>query len=983
MGAASAAQLVPLVGRGAEQGRVAALLEGVAQGTPGVLLVGGEAGVGKTALVRDACARFSGQVLWGTCVHFAGTPVPFAAVVSALDGWLGAASGPERVEVLSGLDALRALLPSSPSAGAVEPGLLLAQLDAALLRIAQRDPVVLVVDDLQWADPSTLDLLAFLVTGLRSQRVGVIATVRDEDRPDGHLVNGWLADLRRIPPVSEVHLERLGEQDTADQVEALLGPGGADAGLGARVYARSGGNPYLTELIAGEPVGAVSSSPVAEALRAALLLRWHGLSETARGVTRVLAIGGRPVGVDVVEGVVGLLGERAAFGGDVREGLAEGVAAGVLAHPDGGRVWFRHPLIAEILSGDATGPDPSSVHSAYAKVLARRGGSGPGDVASHHELAGEWSEAYRWSLTAAQSTAAAQGAVEHLQHLQRACRLWSRVRGGTAPTGEYVDLLLRTSRAAQCVAKPEQALSLIDEALLLTDRAVAPGLVCRLLTLRHRMQVEGEHLAWTEVTPALREAEQIAQSLPGTAERAIVDSQLAWTEIWAGHERGRDLADGALRTARATGSPDALIPALVVSSLARPDACEALGWLEEAYALARASGDAAEMADAALGMHNLHQAHGQYAAALESGLRRGADLFVAGAPGVARFVLTSAAYFALCLGQWETAEASLRPALAAADGGHREAVARATMAVLSARRGDLAAAQRQLGRAAQISTTRYMGSATYPYGAVELLLAQRKPELALDVVEAQIGAVVLGDPRDCDELLLLGARAAAELAQDGRDRGQRDAAQMAQTRLRAVLAAGSGGGRSPFTAWDDADLLTPAVRAMYEAELARLDDRPDQELCWASARGACQRAGLRWDEAVAACHEAQAALRSGRPRAQAAELLRGAMSIAVELGAAPLRLSVETTAAAAHIALEPIAEASQSVPEGRPWAGLTAREREVLRHVVVGRSNTEIAKALFISDKTVSVHISNILRKSGTTSRVEAAAWATRLADAP
>jgi DNA-binding CsgD family transcriptional regulator len=486
---------------------------------------------------------------------------------------------------------------------------------------------------------------------------------------------------------------------------------------------------------------------------------------------------------------------------------------------------------------------------------------------------------------------------------------------------------------------------------------------------------------WTEVTPSLREAEQIAQSLPGTAEQAIVDSQLAWTEIWAGRERGRDLADEALRAARATGSPDVLIPALVVSALAHPDAAEALGWLEEAYELARVSGAAAEMADAALGMHNLHQAHGQYAAALESGLRRGADLFVAGAPGVARFVLTSAAYFALCLGQWATAEASLRPALAAADGGHREAVARATMSVLSARRGDLATAQRQLDRAAQISSTQYMGSATYPYGHVELLLAQRKPAQALAVVEAQIGVVVLGDPRDRDELLLLGARAAADLAQDGRDRRQRNAVQVAQERLRAVLAAGWGGGRSPFTAWDDADLLTPAVRAMYEAEVARLEERPDQVQCWAGAHGACQRAGLRWDEAVAATHEARAALRTGRPRAQAVELLRGAMSIAVELGATPLRLSVETTAAAAHIALEPIAQGSLSVSEGRPWAGLTAREQEVLRHVVAGRSNSEIANALFISDKTVSVHVSNILRKSGTTSRIEAAAWAGRLAD--
>ena len=980
MGAPSVGESALLFGRDVEQRRLEAMLADGAHGKPSVLLVKGEAGVGKTTLVRDACARFPGPVLWGTCVHFSASPVPFAGVVSALDGWVSGATQDERAEVLAGLDAMRVLLPSDPSGGhASDAALVLAQIDAAVLRIAHRQPAVLVVDALQWADASTLDLLAFLVSGLRTQTLAVIATVRDEDRPDGHPVNEWMADIRRMPGVEEVHLERLGPEDTAEQVEALVERRYRGEGLAAQVYARSGGNPYLTELIVSEPTGSGSGTSVSEALRAALLLRWHALSEPAREVARLVAIGGRPVEVEVLEGVVGILGERSSAFEAVRQGIGEAVTAGVLVRPQGNRVWFRHPLIAEVLTSDAVALDSGPAHSAYAKVLAGGDAPEPGDLASHHELAGEWSEAFRWSLVAAQSAAALQGATEHLEHLQRACRLWPRLPAGSPE--DHVELLLRTSRAAQCVADPEQALSLIDQALSLTDRARNPGRSCRLLALQHRMLVESRHLPWTTVTPALREAQQIAQSLPGTPEQVIVDSMLAWTELWADHERGRALADAALHTAKQTGSPDALIPALVVSAQGHPEANEAMDWLEEAYELARVSGDVIEMLDAALGMHNLHQVRGEYAAAIDLDLRRGADLILAGAPGAGRFVLTCAGVFALCLGRWAEAEAHLRPALASADGGHREAVARCAMAVLWVRLGDLARAEQELDRAAEISSTDYMGTATYPFGRVELLMAQGRPAEALAVVQAQIAVAVLGDHRDGDELLLLGARAAADLAQDGRDRGLPDAVQAASAQLASVQRAACKNASRRFVAWGKDDLVQPAREALYEAELARLGDRPDQAERWARARSACQRAGLRWEEGFAASYEARAALRDRRPRTEAAQPLRDAMAIALELGAAPLRRSVETTARASHISLEPIQHtALQAAPDGTNGA-LTHREQEILMHVVAGRSNLEIAKALFISDKTVSVHISNILRKTGTTSRVEAAAWANRHVD--
>ena len=118
MGAGSKARLGLVVGRGAEEQVLAAMLEAAANGEPGAVFVHGEAGIGKTALVRGACGRFGGEVLWGTCVHFGAASVPFAALASALDGWAAGAGAPARDEVLAGLDALSALLPGGSSGGA-------------------------------------------------------------------------------------------------------------------------------------------------------------------------------------------------------------------------------------------------------------------------------------------------------------------------------------------------------------------------------------------------------------------------------------------------------------------------------------------------------------------------------------------------------------------------------------------------------------------------------------------------------------------------------------------------------------------------------------------------------------------------------------------------------------------------------------------------------------------------------------------------
>ena len=130
------------------------------------------------------------QVLWGTCVHFGEASVPFAPVSGALQTWLERADAPTRAEVFSGAGDLGMLLPALGDARMGEPARLLPQINLVFNRLIGKAPTVLVIDDLHWADRSSLDVLAYLITGFRGQRMALLATCRDEHRGEGHRCTG-------------------------------------------------------------------------------------------------------------------------------------------------------------------------------------------------------------------------------------------------------------------------------------------------------------------------------------------------------------------------------------------------------------------------------------------------------------------------------------------------------------------------------------------------------------------------------------------------------------------------------------------------------------------------------------------------------------------------------------------------------------------------------------------------------------------------
>lgn len=560
------------------------------------MVVHGEAGVGKTHLVRKTCEGLGDgtQVLWGSSVHFGEATVPFGPVAGALQAWHAQADEESRMDVLSGAGDLGTLLPGLTEARTTEPGQLLPLIDTVLHRLADRAPTVLVIDDLQWADTASLDVLAYLITGFRRQRLALLATCRDEHRGDGHPLHGWLADMRRMPLFTEAHLDRISLAATETQIDALLGRV-VDIDLAIQVYERSGGNPYLTELLvrglSGTEAELAATAPAA--LKDALLASWHGLSTMTRQVTRLLAVGGRPTELAVLADVAS---EHSISPALLYSCLTEARDHGVLQADGESRSWFRHPLLADVLNDELPPGQAARIAATYVRVLEARPVTAPGraaDLASHNHRAGRIDETYRWSLAAADDAAVLRAAAVEAIHLERACSLWDKVspdvRGSAAG---HVDLLRRASSVCGRAGRLDTAVTLVEHALELVDPDSEPLLTSTLLLACWDAKYRS---STTDKAPLdeLVEAVHLTAAYPDAAERALALAGVATGEKWEGlQDEAVAHAEEAVRVARKSGSELALAGALSTRAFVRPldSAHDALADAQDAMRLARSCG---------------------------------------------------------------------------------------------------------------------------------------------------------------------------------------------------------------------------------------------------------------------------------------------------------------------------------------------------------------------------------------------------------
>ena len=950
------------------------------------MFVHGEAGVGKTRLVLDACEvaeRCGFGVLWGSCVRFGAAGAPYAPIVTALERWFipEGATG-LRGEVLGRSDDLYALigcLDQSGDGGGLTPRLA-PIIDRVLGRICADQPVVLVIDDLHWADETSLDVLAYVVAGFRRQRLLLVTTSRREALGVGHPLRGWLADLRRLPAVTELGLKRLDLADTEAQIAGLFGRA-PDPGLVEDVYARSGGNAYFTELLVTSLESRTTRLPsgVPMELREALLSAWRRLAPGARLLAQLLAVGGRPLDFDELAEVAksnSLIDSR------LTEAMSEAVEAGVVAASPGA-IWFRHPLLAEALYTTLLPGQARPMHAAFVALLqgvvpASAAGRCQhlAELALHHELAGNVDKAFEYVLLAADAAAHVQGYAEQTRQLGRAVELWSQV----VPTvreavGGLVPLLRRACAAAARAGDDEAAFSYVDRALTIVDRASTPLLAARLLCEWCGLVFATGRRAHWPLDEALQ-ALALTSQAPDSLEHVLALATVSEAENWSlDRNAAREHADLAVEAASRCGVPEAIVWALPSRAAARWAEPSGLAEAEELYRMASDSSDEVFIAKAAVWRSSALSARGR----LREDAQLTAEAFYklpasAKTAGVAAFLAGLAADRLLQLGELAAADALVREGLALRAvglNGARVRLAATRLAVLTGRLDD---ATEHLRRAEELvpALTANSGLEPHPIYA-SYLIASGRPERALDLLGRALPGQTIRS-----ELLMWAARAAADIADAARDRRDDIAVTEAVTRLAGLVNLRASLNDVATEPAVPSNLIQVAIQAVFAAESGRCNARGDAFERWMLACQACEHAGLRVEEATACWRAAEALITKSGERTEIASLLRRAHRTAAEIGAESLRRELVALARMTRLSLrEPVTTAPKA-KKGR-LGDATKRELEVLSHLVVGRTNAEIGAALFISDKTVSVHVSNLLRKSGTTNRHELTTLARRL----
>jgi DNA-binding CsgD family transcriptional regulator len=963
-----------MVGRADERWVLADLVRGARDGRSGAVVLEGDAGIGKTTLVLDVCAAAGSDalVLPGACLPLTSVSVPLLGLRSAVRGLPGA----ERPVCLGG------------DRGVPEP--VPVAFDDWLTDEASARPVVLVVDDLHWADDETLDALTYVLAGPEGRRLAVILTVRSTDVGPHHPLHRWLADARRLPRVRELVVGPMTRDEIADQVSLALG-GSAHTSLVDEVYVRSRGNPYFARLLVGglEPSSRTLPPQLPHELSSAAVRSWSTLSLEARRLLVTLALGGRPVqgrSLDRVADIAGL--------DDPGPALHEAADAGLVDLGADGSVWFHHPLQAEALEQGLLPEERRVLHAGFALEYAHEAREAPTaelaeTVSDHHHLAGEPEQAMLWARRAADLMHAAGHERGRLRMLRRAAAVLPQREGSRE---DRLALLREVQEVAATVGDWPAELEVIDELVALLDETDAvQALEVAVLLVRRG----GLRFATAQGNPsddAVR-AVLLTRRAQHSPERRLALAAYAESLLW--EERVED-GRAAVTEAFAAGGP--------LDDQGSPGVAPAAGGLELlswSYALAAAAmlaefdhdavrgrscgGRAAELAllageprafiAAAFFEANAGSALSSSVWVESASLRR-EQMEAAGFPPP--YIAWLSAAEATCwfdVGQPQQCADRLRVALGSEPGPLGNAMARQAAALLACHQGRQSEAEAHLARAEELVAA----SAAHPVlelercrATVRLASGDRLGtiDVALSVADRE-GQNQLGR----EWLLPLAARAIADLVDEARHRGADPSAHL--ERLEKVRA------RHPhvLTEVHEQDeryaRVIAALDAVYRAEVARARADADVATAWVDAVRLLAQTELAWDEAYACRRAGEALLHRGNgdDRRAAAQVLRRGHALATRLGAAPELDAIEALARAARIPLQAAAAPGEPSADG---ARLTRREREVLAHVVAGRTYPEIAGALFLSEKTVSSHISNMLRKTGSANRVALAAWARR-----
>ncbi|MFL5688571.1 MAG: LuxR C-terminal-related transcriptional regulator, partial [Chloroflexota bacterium] len=836
-----------------------------------------------------------------------------------------------------------------------------------------------------------------------------VVTARSDELYLRPAILPFLAELERDDQVERLELQPFGRAELMDQLESLLGerPG---AELCDEILDRSGGNPFFAEqlLVAAGERGHTRELP--PLLRDVLLARIASVSMPARDILRAASAAGRRTDDELLAAVLGRQPS------EITAALREVIDRGILVDADGvddgvGGYAFRHALLREVIYAELFSGERVRLHAAFAQSLSERGEIGgipvsPAELAYHWDAARDYLHALPAVVAAARAAESVYAFVEARRDYERAIELWDRVPRAPEIAGiDRVSLLQRAAETSVLTGSYKRAIELGRAAIetLRGSKDADPG---RLGQLHERLRwflfEAGDR---QEAAAAVAEAIRLIPSTPPSAARARALAQAAGMQLLGGrHRAASELATEALATARQAGarSEEALADGVLgwaTAVLGEVD--DGIALFREGLAIAEELGGAEGVAIAYTNLSSLLDRVGRTEESLSAAR---AGFAVTQRLGVARtyggILLGHAAKALINLGRWDEAAAALDQGLDLDPLGRPQIWLRINQARLDTNRGRFEAAGRELRQARAIDD-RIGGSELYRAALLtalaELALWEGRLVDVRAAVTEGLERVRRDEPPDpaLAWLAAVALRAEADAAELARAR--HDDAALAEIReiARAIEQAlddfESSDGRSASASIDDRPVIesdrSAALAAQCRAELHRLDGKREP-LEWARIAARWDEVGRPYPAAYARYRQAEALLASRGSREEAERALREADRITDELRAQPLQGQVQLLARQARLDLEPKpthAEAVVAQSRGDAF-GLTDREAEVLQLVAGGWSNQQIADALFISRKTASVHVSNILGKLGAASRVEAAAIAHRLGlegDAP
>jgi len=935
----------PLVGRATELAQLAAAVERAEEGSGGIVLLCGEAGIGKSRLAAAATAE-AGALLRGAASE--GSAVPYGPIVDALRSRLR--TDPRALDGCGPLlPHLALLLPElGEPAAETERATIFEAVRCALAHLAAERPLALVLDDLQWSDETTLELLAALADPLRQMPVLVVGAYRSDGLPRGHRLRWLRNELRRGGRLEELSLDPLDRNDVAELLEALL-PDPSSPALVRAVHDRTMGSPFFVEeLVAalrlrgalrggdrGLELADEDDVPLPDTVREAVLVATSTLSTGARTAAETAAVAGQQLDL-------GLTAELSSAAG-----LAELIESGLLEEGEPGRAAFRHALAREALYAEVPWMRRRQLHRRLAEALAAADGPRR-EVATHWLGAGDEVAARDALVEAARRSEQLQAHRDAARAAGEALELWP---------GEADELRLETlERFARCAE--------------LAGEMAEAAKGWRELAASHARREDGaayaqaqRRLAGVQDLLGERDAAFASRRLAAEAFAAAAlpgEAALERLAMADHHRRGGryreaiELTEPAVAEAGAAGRDDLRARLLGLQGVAEAkggDYESGLASVRSGLALALEE-DLTPIAAELYQRLSLVLYDGADYRQAEEALDTALNLCRAdGSPDTEVACVTCLAYVLRERGEWSRAEALCRELI---DDGTAVWVAEGLIGAIHAFRGKLSSARRLL------TASRAVATAVGHYN----MFVDTTTSLA--IVAAAEG---LDDEATllCRELLarwersedhhyaVWGMRWASTYTAG---RGDRDGL-AACTEALSRMAADGG----------HPDALAALAQALGELALLEQEEAT-------AAEHLCRAVELH--RSLAIPHErAQIELRAGVVLAAAGEgeaaleRLSDAYRCARKLGAGPLASEAAQQVAALG---ESVAQRLGSRAAAAAGAGpqLTRRELEVLRHVAVGRTNKEIAQELFISQRTVDMHVRNLLGKLDCRSRVEA-----------